>query len=458
MASFKVSEIIKCTGGTLLQGSPQARVRGVSTSSFGVKKGELFIAIIGKKHDAHDFIPEAIKKKAAGVIVSRECAVRPSSIAVIKVADTTKALGDIARMHRQRFSIPVIAVTGSAGKTTTKEMIALVLENKYNVLKNTGTENNQFGVPLTILRLSPSHDIAVLEIGTNCPGDIKGLASIAQPTVAVMTNIGESHLELLKTTRDVFQEKLALLKALDKGGVAIVNSDDPFLKKVPGLIKQKVHTFGIQKKANFQATEIKVLGQKIEFKVPGAGRVAIRGAAIASVYNALSAICCGRLFKIGYNDIKKSLGRFSFSSGRQALVKAGGITVIDDTYNANPVSFRSALQAVKFYKTNGRRVLVCGDMLELGEHSKRLHSEIGESAADAGFNLILSFGKFSRLIGIAASRRDPGITISHGATLEEIQGSLKEYLRYGDTVLVKGSRGMRMERFVEWICSMARKF
>lgn len=450
MAQFNIAEIIEATRGKLIQGRLPSRVRRVTTNSRDVKKGDLFIAIVGKNHDAHNFAADVIKKGATGLVVSRAVKA-PAGVAVVKVDDTTIALGDIARSYRQRFNIPVIAITGSAGKTTTKEMIAAVLKTKYRVLKNIGTENNQFGVPLTILKLKPSDEIAVLEVGTNTPGDIPWLASIVQPTVAIMTNIGESHLELLKTPADVFKEKFALVKALKPKGVAIINRDDRFLTKVPSKIKHKSYTFGIRQKSGFRANSVSVSGNKIHFKVAGAGDFVLPGTATANVYNALAAICCGRLFKVGYPNIKNALKKFSFKSGRQAYVKAGKVLVIDDTYNANPVSFRSALEAIGHQQCFGRRILICADMLELGVQSEKYHREIGTCAVSAGINRIFSYGKFSKYIGLSAKEREPRIAVFHSDKPEEIEAKIKDGLVAGDIVLVKGSRGMRTERFVDFI-------
>ena len=448
---MKVSEIISATGGVLTSGQATVAIRQVITDSRLVKKGDLFVAIVGKKHDAHDFIADVISKGAVAVIVSKSFKPRSSAVVVIKVKDTTRALGDIARYHRSRFSIPIIAITGSAGKTTTKEMIARVLSRKYKVLKNIGTENNQFGVPLTILKLKPSHQIAVLEVGTNQPGDIQWLASIVRPTVAIMTNIGESHLELLKTPKDVFDEKFNLVQALSKSGTVIINNDDPFLQKVSRLVRQKVLTVGIKNESQLQASNITFQGAKIQFNLNHAGTFTISGTATANVTNALTAICCGRLFKIGYNDIKNSLKSFSLKSGRQSYIKVGKISVIDDTYNANPVSFRSALESLSHVVTLGRRVLICGDMLELGREAPRLHREIGERAAESGLNCIFSFGNFSKLIGAEARKRNPELKTFHSVKAEHIEKQIKKYLCSGDIVLIKGSRGMRAERFVNFI-------
>ncbi|MCB9757607.1 MAG: UDP-N-acetylmuramoyl-tripeptide--D-alanyl-D-alanine ligase [Candidatus Omnitrophica bacterium] len=451
MVKFKISEILTATGGKLVQGDAALTVHNVVINSRLIKKGDLFLAVIGSKHDGHTFIPEAIKRGAAGVVVSKSTGDCPSRLAVIKVKNTTKALGDIARLHRLRFLLPVIAITGSAGKTTTKEMIAAILKRKFKVLKNIGTENNQFGVPLTILKLTKAHEIAVLEIGTNRPGDIAWLASIVCPTVAVLTNIGESHLQRLKSPADVFKEKFALVKALENNGVVIANLDDLFLKKMGSLTQKKFISFGIINAAQTRARVLYVRRGQIVFSLAGVGQIIVQGTATANVYNALAAINCARLFKVGYTDIKKVLKTFTLKSGRQTMIKVGGIRLMNDSYNANPVSFRSALEGLAQYKTLGRKILICGDMLELGTQAKRLHAEIGQRAAKVGVSVILSFGKLSRWISSAAKKTNPEIETLHSDQIAEIQTQISKHLRPFDIVLIKGSRGMKMERFVEYI-------
>lgn len=451
MARFKIAEILTATGGKLMQGDAALVACNVVINSRLVKKGDLFLAIVGEKHDAHIFIPEAIKRGATAIVVSNSLRNYPLTVAVIKVKDTTKALGDIARFHRLRFSLPVIAITGSAGKTTTKEMIAAILKRKFKILKNIGTENNQFGVPLTILKLTKDHEIAVLETGTNQPGDIAWLASIVCPTVAVLTNIGESHLQRLNSSADVFKEKFALVKALENKGIVVANQDDVFLQRIRSLTQKKLLTFGIINKAIMQARSVYVRGGQMQFSLAGAGQIVVKGTATANVYNALAAISCARLFKVGYADIKKVLKVFSLKSGRQTLMKVGKITVINDSYNANPVSFRSALEGFAHNKVASRKILICGDMLELGAQAKCLHQEIGQRAAQVGVRVILSFGSFSQWIGIMAKETNPEIETFHSKQVEDIQMHIRRHLHSGDTVLVKGSRGMKMERFVEYI-------
>jgi len=233
---FTITQIIEAVQGTLVQGPAKGEVRSVCIDSRTVKKGELFIAVKGEVFDGHDFIDSVLSKGIRVVIVHKPVEVNDPKVSIIRVKDTTRALGDIARFHRLRFKIPVIALTGSAGKTTTKEMIALVLSRKYKVLKNEGTQNNHIGVPLTLLKLKEGHKIVVLECGTNQPKDIVWLADVARPNVAVFTNIGESHLEKLKTVSGVLKEKWALTSFMGAQGTVIINADDKFLS---GQIKKK---------------------------------------------------------------------------------------------------------------------------------------------------------------------------------------------------------------------------
>jgi UDP-N-acetylmuramoyl-tripeptide--D-alanyl-D-alanine ligase len=254
---FSVQELVQATRGTLLQGSLKAMVKGVSIDSRKVKKGELFIAIKGDIFDGHDFISHVMANGVKVLIVHKHVDVNDPKVSVILVKDTVKALGDVARFHRLKFKIPVIALTGSAGKTTTKEMLAAVLEQKYNVLKNEGTQNNHIGVPLTLLKLKPAHDIVVLECGTNQPGDIPWLADVARPDSALFTNIGESHLEKLKTPEGVLKEKWALVSFMKPTSPVFINADDKRLLAQAGKAKQlKIITYSIDRKSDYQASHI----------------------------------------------------------------------------------------------------------------------------------------------------------------------------------------------------------
>jgi len=452
-AQFTVEEIITATRGRLVSGERARKIRRVVINSRQVRPGDLFIAIKGHRLDGHKFIRAAVRRGARAVLVSRSRVSVPAAVTVIRVKDTTRALGLLARHHRERFTLPVIGITGSTGKTTTKEMIAAVLRPHFRVLVNKGTENNQIGVPLTLLNLKSSHQIVVIELGTNCPGDIAWLTDIAQPTVAVFTNIGNSHLELLKSPAKVFLEKVTLAKGMKPKGTIIFNKDDHYLQKIPRIIKnKKLVTYGIAARADVRAGAVSVgADRKAAFLVKGRHKFVLGTPAVSNVLNALAAICCGRLFNISYNNININIRRCPNPPGRQSVERVEGCWVINDSYNANPLSFYSALKTLSVWRTRGRRILVCGDMLELGPQAKRLHEKVGKAAADAGVDLILSLGPMARHIGKAAKKRNRGISVYHGRKPSCLHSRILQYACPGDVFLVKGSRGMKMERTVQFL-------
>ncbi len=450
---FTLNEITRITAGCLLRGDGLATVRGVCIDSRKVKKGDLFIAVKGPRFDGHDFVHTALQSGAVAAVVSKSGRQLPSRGSIIRVDDTVRALGWIARAYRRRFSIPVIAVTGSAGKTTTKELIAAVLKTRFRVLKNTGTENNQFGVPLTILKLKPCHQVLVLELGTNRPGDIPWLASITEPDVAVMTNIGESHLEQLKTPRRVFLEKKALVAWTKPSGTVIINRDDRFLRHISATEKQRrVVTCGIGCPADYRATDVRIgKDGRLRFHINGRETITLKAPAPHNVYNALAAFACGRLLHMDSGLIGPALTRCRCLKGRQHSRMVSGIRLIDDSYNSNPVSFQGAVETLGLYRTRGRKILVCGDMLELGRASDRLHDRCGRMAASCGIDMILGWGRKARRIIQAARASRPGVTARHFRDLDDLHRFLTESCRPQDIVLVKGSRGMRMERTVMFL-------
>lgn len=447
---FTIQEILDVTQGKLIQAGAVRKVRSVCIDSRKVKRGSLFVAIKGERFDGHDFVAQAVKQGAVAVVVSRGLSPK-GDCPLIKVKDTVKALGQIAKAHRDRFDVPIIAITGSAGKTTTKEMIASVLQSQYKVLKNEGSYNNQIGVPLTLLKIKPFHQIVVVEIGTNQPGDIAELTSIVQPSIAIMTNIGESHLERLKSPEKVFQEKISLVKGLPKGATVIFNKDDAFLKKIPARFRQKTClSFGMNKGADYQATDI-VAGQKgrINFKVNARHAMQLPTPAFSNMYNALASISCGRLFNISYNIIYTHLKRFGGIKGRQKVACVKGFVVIDDTYNANPVSFRGALQLLDAFPATGRKILVCADMLELGQKAQVLHQEIGEVVAESSTDVVLTYGSLSFYTAQKIKKVNSRIEVCHFKTRSSLNKKLLKRCQPGDVVLIKGSHGMHMEKTVE---------
>ena len=445
-----MAELKSATGGILLQGKDKMKIQGISIDSRTLKRGDAFFAIKGRRFDGHKFIKGAVEKGASALVVSQKISC-PQSLALIRVEDTTAALGDSARYYRRQFSIPVIAVTGSAGKTTTKEMIASVLALRFNVLKNIKTENNQYGVPLTLLKLNAAHQAAVLELGTNQPGDIARLAQIAYPTIGVLTNIGESHLEKLHNPKGVFHEKISLIRQMDPYGTIIFNSDDFYLKKIARMkTGHKKIGYGFDRQA-----DVRAVGSPPDHKGGLKFRVDQKNFTISSparhnIYNALSAIGCGRLLGLKDEEIENALARFSFCEGRQRIEQAGRLKIIDDTYNANPVSFRSAVETLRTFPAKGRKMIVCADMLELGAQSKALHEQMGMFIKKVNIDCILATGKYMRYMikTLKSSKRNNAYFIP---SLEALHRQLKKLVKPGDVILIKGSRSMHMERTVEFL-------
>lgn len=447
---WTIRDILQATGGVLQRGKEDQDVKEISIDSRTIRPGALFVAIRGKNFDGHKFVNQALEKGARGVIVEETFLLEqpPPRIAVIKVPDTIEALGKIARFTRERIRIPVIAITGSAGKTSTKNLVAAALQSRYQVLVNQGSFNNQIGVPLTVLRLSPRHKIAVFELGTNQPGDIRRLSSIVKPDVAVYTNIGESHLEKLKSPGYVLQEKSQMLKDLSARGRVILNKDDKYLKRFyKKLNNDKIISYAIREAADYQATHIERIrqGKSLRFLVNRRYPIVLRTPVQENIYNALAAIACARLKGISYEAAAAALEKYRFSGQRQAVERVGRCWCIDDSYNANPVSMRSAVSTLDAFPVKGKRVLVCGDMLELGAWSKALHQKMGEFIARTNIAAVLAYGPMSSWLADQVRKDNKAVFVAHFLALPALHRQLVRCLAPGDAVLIKASRGMHLE-------------
>ncbi|UCC66374.1 MAG: UDP-N-acetylmuramoyl-tripeptide--D-alanyl-D-alanine ligase [Deltaproteobacteria bacterium] len=452
---FSVKTILEATGGVLAQGDPQASFAGVSTDSRSIRSGELFFALKGEKFDGSQFIAEAAKKGGTGGVVEKEIpGILAETIPVIKVRDTLQALGDLASFWRERHPIPLVAITGSNGKTTTKEMLAGILGESYKVLKNPGNFNNLIGLPLSLLKLNSQDQVAVLEMGMNRKGEIRRLTQIAKPDLAILTNISPVHLEGLKSLKGIMEAKGELLDVMEAQGRLILNADDPRVVELSERFRGAKTSFGITSLAHWVATDISTRGDGgVSFRLNGPiGKTSISLSIMGrhQVYNALAASAAASHLAVGLKEIKRGLGAFQPPPMRMELIILGqGIKIINDVYNANPKSVESALSTLEEV-TEGRKIAVLGDMWELGAYAPQAHTEAGRLVKEKGVALLFLLGEFSRYVAQGAT--DAGMNpkaIFIGKDHQGLSHQLARSLKKGDCVLIKGSRIMKMEKVIE---------
>jgi UDP-N-acetylmuramoyl-tripeptide--D-alanyl-D-alanine ligase len=435
--------------GITLTARPKGRRRViVCTDSRNFRRGQVFWALRGERFDGHNFVDEAFQLGGLAAVVDQawyQQNGKPVNV-YVPVGDTRKALLTLGKSYAARFRIPKIAVTGSNGKTTTKEMIASILRSAGPTMVTQGNLNNDIGVPLTLFELKSSHRYAVIEMGTNHPGEIKPLSDATAPTIAVITNIGDSHLEHFGSRDKVLEEKLTITSGLGDRGVLVINVDDPLLAAIRPNSRLRLLTFGIQR-GTIRAQDV-TFGEDgcAKFRV---GRTVFRLAVpgLHMVYNALAAIAVGVQLRIPKSAMADALARFIGAKNRMQIKRLGPITLIDDCYNANPSSTRAALETLGNFTAATRRVAVLGDMLELGEAGPHLHSEIGKTLVEMGVDSLFTFGNLSRHINQAA--REKGLSAKsaqHFSDFDLMAGELIQQIRPGDVLLVKGSRGMKLER------------
>ena len=443
-------------GGVLRQGSPATELRGVSIDTRTLAAGELFVAIAGPNHDAHAFLARAAAAGAGGLVILRgrvlPAEVKPE-LPVIEVADTTTALGALAAGHRARFQGPVVAITGSNGKTTTKEMCAAILSWAAPCLKTEGNLNNQFGLPLTLLRRRESDRSVVVEIGMNHRGEIAPLAAIAKPSVAVVTNVGSAHVEHLGSREAIALEKGDLLAALPEGGTAVIPAEDRF--GLAGRTRAAVVRFGRGADADVRAEQVRELeagGFAFELATP-AGRVAARVAGLgeATLANALAAAAAAQAAGASLEGLAAGLLRYQPMHGRLERIELGdGIVLIDDSYNANPQSMELALRVLAGRRGRGRGLAVLGEMGELGATADDAHREIGRLAGSLGLDALFVLGaRAARIAEGAEAAGMPAERIVVCGDHDQLAERVARELAPQDWVLVKGSRSARMERVVE---------
>jgi UDP-N-acetylmuramoyl-tripeptide--D-alanyl-D-alanine ligase len=455
--ALTADEIIKATGGELLSENSE-RFKGVSIDSRTIGKGEVFFALRGEKFDGHDFLDEALSG-GSGAVLESVPAVLPEGKVVIRVKDTLRALQDLAHFLRMKHDIPVIAITGSNGKTTTKEMTYLVLSKRFRTLKNEGNLNNHIGLPLSLTRLENDAEAVVLEMGMNAPGEIRRLCEVAVPTHGIITNIGSAHLGRLGSYQAVRRAKLEILRGLN---VAVLNADDAFL--LEGIAEESgfngdIVTFSVKNDSHVMAKEIRAAergaGFILQFRESEGVPVNLNVHGLFNVYNALAAAATGFSLDIPPEDIKDALESFRGCSMRFEIKKIKGITLINDSYNANPSSMKESLQEMLRLGAKGRTVAVLGDMGELDEFSEEEHRNIGHLIARTGVDVFISVGPMMSAAAkecMTTKGKKNGSGIHTFRDADEANENIMDLLREGDTVLIKGSRVMRMEKIAERVC------
>ena len=425
-----------------LKGVPE--IRGITIDSRKTRAGDLFVPIVGSRADGHDFIPQAIKAGAVAVMIERDISPLPSPTVGIRVPDNIQELGALAQVWREMYAPRVVAITGSNGKTTTKNLVVAVLAKQYKVQGTESSYNSTIGLPLTLLRLGRDTEVMVLELGSNRPGEIAYLARLARPDVGLITNVSETHVAHLKDKEGVVREKEALFKALPPDGTAVVNIDDPAVARMETPARR--YTYGFNHPADFtgcyeeaaSSGELAV-GTDLRIRLPHSG------AHLAE--NALAAAAAGTHFEVPPEMIREAIEGFTPPPGRGEIFQIDGVTVIDDSYNANLASTLAGLETLLRLPAEGRRIAVIGDMLELGRFSEEHHRRIGELAAARGIDLIFCYGPETR--STCCTALSAGLEAHHFGDKSELSHTLARTVAAGDVVYVKGSRGMAMETVIK---------
>lgn len=453
MAAFTIQEVEKATGGQLMQPiSADIVFHHVDTDTRAIQPESLFVAFKGETFDGHNYVMKAHEQGAVGAVVSEiRDEYRHADFPIFVVEDTLKAYQNLARFHRRRFDIPVIAVTGSVGKTSTRNMIATVLAQKFNVLQTEKNFNNEIGLPRTLLQLTPEHEACVVEMGMRGLGQIAELACIAEPTIGVVTNVGKSHIELLGSQDNIAKAKSELVQALDEQGVAILNQDDCRVAAMADICKGKVVRYGIENNAAICGDRITCNEKGIRFSCRCFDQMFEAHLSVIgchNVYNALAAVAVGRVVGMSENQMQKGLAEYHGIPMRQELIRIDSYTFVNDAYNANPASMAEAVRSLDVL-TKGRKIAVLGGMLELGDWAKEEHEAIGRQIAESDISILITLGDLAAYIAAGAKAKgmkDVYMVADHA----EAAHILKEILKAGDTILLKGSRGFAMEKILPY--------
>lgn len=443
MEKVMLSEIASALGKTI---DSDCEISDICTDTRSLTKGCLFIAIKGERFDAHDFVPKAIEQGAVMCVTEREIPDCPCMV----VDDCREAFLKIAHYYRMKFSIKLVGVTGSVGKTTTKEMISLVMSKKYNTLKTQGNLNNEIGLSRTLLNLDSGYESAVIEMGMSHFGEIHRLSCTASPDIAVITNIGFSHIENLKSQEGILKAKLEILDGMSENSPLVTNADDKLLCTLKSELKRPVYTFGTDNpESDYRAVNISEHDGITEFDIvyeSESVHIVLTAVGKHNVLNAVTAFAVGRLCGIDDNIIASAFSEFVPDSLRQNISEKKGQTVITDCYNASPDSMRASLGVLANLRTDGRKIAVLGDMLELGEMSEELHRKVGEMVVSANPDMLFCYGEQSKHIAHEAEKS--GIKTYHSNDKNKLAEAVSDYVQAGDAVLFKASRGMKLEEII----------
>src|SRR5437016_7038713 len=451
MNPLTLSQIAQFAGASLSSGDGTVVINKVSTDSRTIKPGELFVALRGENFKGHDFIEAGAKAGATGALVDLNWAGNvPNNFALLRATDTLQAYQTLAANYRRSLTLKVLAITGSNGKTSTKDFAASVLARRFRVTKTEGNFNNHVGLPRTILEATSEDEVAVWEIGMNHPGEIAALSRIAAPDAAIITNIGVAHIEFMGSREAIAAEKGALAETIEAQGTVILNADDPFSEGIAARTRAKV-VFAGTTGGTVRAIEIRQSAEGSEFTiVEGAHRcrAQLLVAGTHMVQNALLAVAAGRAFGLSIEECAAGLAAAPLTKARLQIKEIGGVQFLDDSYNANPDSMRAALRTLVELDAEGKRIAVLGEMRELGAESARAHREVGETAATLGVNQLITIGDAAELIAEGARKSGLDKVLSARSTGEAAK-LLGEIADPGDLVVIKGSRAARTEEVIE---------
>jgi len=451
MNPLTLSHIAQLAGASLSSGDGTVVINKVSTDSRTIKPSELFVALRGENFQGHDFVEASAKAGATGALVDLKWAGNVSNnFALLRATDTLQAYQTLAANYRRALGLKVLAITGSNGKTSTKDFAAAVLARRFRVTKTEGNFNNHVGLPRTILEATSENEVAVWEIGMNHPGEIAALSKIAAPDAAIITNIGVAHIEFVGSREAIALEKGALAQAIEPQGTVVLNADDPFTEEIAARTRAKVVLAGTTG-GTVRAIEIRQSAEGSEFTiVEGAHRCRAQLPVAGShmVQNALLAVAAGRAFGLSIEECAAGLAAAPLTKARLQIKEINGVQFLDDSYNANTDSMKAALRTLVELDTEGKRIAVLGEMRELGGESERGHREVGETAATLGVNQLITIGDTADLI--AEGARTAGLDkVSSVRSTAEAAKLLGEIAKPGDLVLIKGSRAARTEQVIE---------